>query len=70
MKNINRLLNTCMYDLLLRIANNTDACIIRLTSGNMPSVNRCNKFRCCATCLQSWLNEEEEKNGKTDRKNV
>lgn len=59
MKNRERLQSIAMYDLLLRIANNTESCILRLITGQMPRFERCNREKCCAACLQKWMNEEE-----------
>lgn len=66
MKNRARLACTALYDMLLKISNNTDVCTIRLVTGQRPAVERCHKFKTCADCLQSWLNEEEKQNGKAD----
>ncbi len=66
MKNRDRINGMNLYDFMLRIANQSDACIIKLASGTMPSVKRCNAYKCCAVCLQKWLNEEEKQNGKAE----
>lgn len=66
MKNRARLACTALYDLLFKISNNTDACTIRLVTGQMPNVKRCNAYKTCAACLQKWLDEEEKQNGKAD----
>lgn len=65
MKNRDRINEMNLYDFLLRIANQSDACIIKLASGVMPSVQRCNKYKTCAACLQNWLNEEEKTEWKS-----
>ncbi len=66
MKNRDRINGMNLYDFLLRIASQSDACIIKLASGTMPCVKRCNAYKYCAVCLQKWLNEEEKQNGKAD----
>lgn len=54
--------NTALYDVLLQVANNIDACTIKAFTGKFPKKYRCTKYKCCAACLQEWLNEEAENN--------
>ena len=62
MKNRDRLLGTCTYDMLVDMANNSGVCPIQAVAG----ISRENKImRCyehvhdgCEKCIQEWLNEE------------
>ncbi len=62
MKNRDRILNTCTYDLLMAIEKNTGICPIHAVVGlsRHDKTMRCCKYvySGCEGCVQNWLNEE------------
>lgn len=62
MKNRDKLLNTCIYDILVYMANNSGICPLQAVGGisREAKIIRCYKYvhDGCEECVQSWLNEE------------
>ena len=60
MNNRDNLYKTCMYDLIIEVAERAAICPIVLFSGFIPeSYNvKCEIPSDCKDCVQNWLNEE------------
>lgn len=60
--NRDRLLQTCTYDILVNMANNTGICPLQAVSGipREDKIMRCYKYinDGCEKCIQEWLNED------------
>lgn len=61
MKNHKRLILTCPYDLMMKVAERAGMCPIVLFSGFIPDKYniKCEIPSDCEECVQKWLNEEE-----------
>ena len=62
MTNRERLNNTCTYDVLVDMANNSGICPIQAVAGisREDKIMRCYKYvhDGCEQCIQNWLNED------------
>lgn len=62
MKNRDKILNTCTYDMLVDMLHNTGMCPLQAVAGisRETKILRCYEYvhDCCEKCIQKWLNEE------------
>lgn len=62
MKNRDKLSQTCTYDMLVNMANNSGICPLQVVAGisRETKILRCYKYinDGCEKCIQKWLNEE------------
>ena len=62
MKNRDKILQTCPYDMLMAIEKHTHICPIHIAVGlsRENKIMRCSKYvhTGCEQCVQDWLNED------------